>query len=116
MHMKIFNRTRNRIVVKNARMAKTFWQRGLGLWAFPRLNPGTGLLLVPCRWIHTLGMAYAIDALYLDQQGYVIQCETLHPWRIGSRVQRAQAVLELAAGTFAQNQGRIGDQLVWEEA
>jgi uncharacterized membrane protein (UPF0127 family) len=91
--------------------ARTFWQRALGLWLFPRLRSGEGLYLKGCNWVHTLGLFYAIDTLHLDAHKCVVACETLPPGRIGRRVPAGVDVLELPAGTV-QNAGvRIGDHL-----
>lgn len=46
--------------------AKGFWSRLRGLHARRSLPWGTGLHLSPCRAIHTFGLAYAIDVVFLD--------------------------------------------------
>lgn len=76
------------------------------------LKEGEGLLIEPCAWIHTFGMAFPIDILYLDGEGTVAHaCYSLRPNRLGPFVRRAQVVLELPAGTIVRSGTMIGDRL-----
>lgn len=76
------------------------------------LEEGEGLLIEPCTWIHTLGMAFPIDVLYLDDEGTVVHtCYSLRPNRLGPFVGRAHSVLELPAGTIIRSGTKIGDRL-----
>jgi uncharacterized membrane protein (UPF0127 family) len=61
------------------------------------------LVLRPCRWIHTVGMKFAIDAAYLDQDGEVIKTMQMHRHRIGIPVWRARQVIEAEAVAFARS-------------
>jgi uncharacterized protein len=94
------------------RVARSFAQRAIGLLATRSLPPAEGLLIVPCRSIHTFGMRYAIDALFVDRQGSVLAMHPrLSPWRIASCA-AAVAVLELAAGAAQRAELRVGSRLV----
>ena len=45
------------------------------------LPPATGLLITPCNSIHMCFMRFAIDAVYLDQQGKILKITChLRPW------------------------------------
>ncbi len=68
-----------------------------GLLGTDGLEPGRGLLLRG-RQVHTFGMRYPIDAVYLDGERRVIKVRTLPPNRMGPLVFRAKHVLELGAG------------------
>ncbi|MZP30313.1 DUF192 domain-containing protein [Heliobacterium undosum] len=81
-------------------VADSFWRRLRGLLDETALPPDRGLLLTPCNQIHTVGMGFAIDVLYLDGQGVIIDIdEALPPGRFGQRRSDALSTLELAAGT-----------------
>jgi len=81
--------------------ADTFLSRLRGLLGRTRLEPGEALLLAPCASIHTLGMRFPIDALFLDGGGQVLAAlPRLAPWRVPAPVSGARMVLELAAGTL----------------
>lgn len=73
-----------------------------GLLARPRLAPGQALLLKPCNMVHTLGMRYPIDVVFLARDGRVLDvASAVAPWRM--RVHwRAHCVLELAGGEAAR--------------
>jgi hypothetical protein len=79
-------------------------------------NSGKGLWIIPSQGIHTVGMSFPIDVVYLDSQRRVIHtCHKLAPFRIGALKWRARSVIELPAGTLAQTQTSIGDVLEIKE-
>ncbi len=80
------------------RRADTFPARLRGLLFAPPLKPGQGLLLDPCASVHTAGMAYPIDVVFLDRAGTITKIVPhLPPWRIAA-CRSATRTLELAAG------------------
>lgn len=84
------------------RIARSFVARAIGLLATRRLAPDEGLLIAPCRAVHTFGMRFDIDAVFLDRAGKVLAVHpALAPWRAAS-CQSAFAVLELAAGAASR--------------
>ncbi|CAB5691634.1 Uncharacterized ACR, COG1430 [Delftia tsuruhatensis] len=78
--------------------ARSFAQRARGLlWRAP-LQSQQGLWITRCASIHTVGMAYAIDVAFLDEEGRVLRvCAHVAPWRFRWRL-GASEVLELRAG------------------
>ena len=68
-----------------------------GLLGQSGLPPGTGLLL-RTSMVHTIGMRFAIDTVYLSSKGSVIRVATMPPGRLGPVVLRARYILELQAG------------------
>ncbi|KAA0911679.1 DUF192 domain-containing protein [Pusillimonas sp. ANT_WB101] len=83
--------------------ARSFFTRLFGLLGRPRLDAHTGLYLPGCRSIHTFGMAYTIDVLFVDRYGHVLRrIDALPPWRVAICV-RANGVVELPAGYCATN-------------
>ena len=85
------------------RVARSPWSRLVGL-AFRRLPPpGTALLIPGCRSVHTFGMRFALDLVWLDARGRVIAVdEGVPPWRVRLRGDAA-GVVEVPAG----DSGRI---------
>jgi uncharacterized membrane protein (UPF0127 family) len=75
-------------------LAATRWTRLRGLLGRAAPHP---LLLVPARSVHTCGMRFCIDAVFLDADLRVVKVATLRPWRYAA-ARRARAVLELPAG------------------
>ena len=72
--------------------------RLLGLALRGRPPPARGLLIPRCRSVHTFGMRFALDLVWLDRDGRVLGVEEgVPPWRVRSRWDAA-AVLEVPAG------------------
>lgn len=91
------------------------WGRARGLLGSAGLREGQGMLL-KTRQVHTLGMAYAIDAIYLSGRGQVLKVRTLPPNRLGPMVWPARWVLEMKAGEAARLGIAEGSSLSKEEA
>lgn len=78
--------------------ALSFKARLLGLHARPRLSPEQGLWLYPCRAVHTFGLAYDIDVVFLDAGLRVLKVHaSLGPGRMAFCL-RASSVVELHGG------------------
>ncbi|MDD4311962.1 MAG: DUF192 domain-containing protein [Eubacteriales bacterium] len=91
--------------------AKGYFARLRGLLGRTLQEDG-GMLLTPCSAIHTIGMGYAIDALYLDRQGRVLRVdESLKPGRILPPQRGARHVLELPDGSAKRRKIVTGDKL-----
>ena len=94
-------------------LAKNYWQRLRGLLGRPKLSDNQGLMLQPCNQVHTLGMRYAIDTIFLDEQGVIVNLNhSLKPLR-QARGRGARYTLEVASGMAKKHQLNIGDQLQW---
>ena len=71
--------------------------RVLGLALLDRDRAGPGLLIPRCRSVHTFGMRFAIDVVFLDRDGAVVsRRRAVRPGRIVVE-REAAAVLELPA-------------------
>lgn len=69
-----------------------------GLIGRDALDPQQALHLPRCRSVHTFGMRFAIDLVWLDRHGLPIRVdETVRPRRIRTCLD-ARSVLECAAG------------------
>lgn len=69
------------------------------------------IVLRPCRWVHTLGMRFAIDVAFVDRDGQVIKTMQINRHRVGVPVWRATSVIEAEAGAFARWGLRVGDRV-----
>ena len=109
-----FNRTRQAWLATALALADTHWTRLRGLLG---VNPndfrsGSGLWIVPCHGVHTLGMGFPIDVLYLDRAMTVIDIRTgLRPWRFAPVRRQATSVLELPSHVAADTGTAIGDTI-----
>lgn len=68
-------------------------------------------VLEPCRWVHTIGMKFAIDVAYLDAEGVVLKTVRMKRNRLGAPVPHARIVVEAQAGAFARWGLGVGDQI-----
>lgn len=100
------------VVVPHLEIARTVWQNTVGLIGRAWLASDAGLWLHPCNGIHTFGLRFAIDVLFLDGQGRVVRVvPDLKPCRICGPVWKAKTVVELPAGTLAQSGVTVGTRL-----
>jgi uncharacterized protein len=82
-------------------VASTAAARRRGLAGLSDLDPGTGLALPGCRSIHTVGMRFALDLLWLDGGGEVVRVDRAVPPRRLRTCLRARSVVEVRAGQAA---------------
>lgn len=110
--LRAVNRTRNAVLIAAGDVAASAWSRLRGLLGHSPLNEGEGLLLRGEKAIHTIGMGFSIDVLFLDRSGRVVHLiSDLAPLRFSPFVARAVDVLELPAGMIAQTATALGDQI-----
>lgn len=108
------NRTRDTCLATSLAVADTHWTRLRGLLglAADDFGNGCGLWIVPCHGVHTLGMGFAIDAIYLDRAMNVIHVEReLRPWRFAPVRANAASVLELPVRRAAETGTTVGDRI-----
>lgn len=112
--VRVLNQTRGFAVAARVAVADTPAKRRRGLLGRPALALDEGLWIVPCESVHTVGMAYPIDLVYLDKQRRVVKTiEALPPWRV-SLCLRAHSVLECSVGAISGSGTRVGDQLAMD--
>lgn len=109
-----FNRTRSQYLATRLSVADTHWSRLRGLVGktASEFQQERGLWIVPCRGVHTLGMRFPIDVIYLSPDKVVVHLEpALVPWRFAPVRLKAASVLELPENTIHSTGTTIGDQL-----
>jgi uncharacterized membrane protein (UPF0127 family) len=85
----------SRLVGCDVRCARDPLARLVGLTGLRTLPPATGLLLPRTRSVHTFGMRFPLDLVWLDRQERVVRIDRdVRPWRVRS-CRRAHAVMEL---------------------
>jgi len=109
-----FNCTRQAYLATALAVADTHWSRLRGLLGLSAgdFRNGYGLWIVPCRGVHTLGMAFPIDVVYLDRAMTVVHIQRgLAPWRFAPVRLQASSVLELPSRTATETRTAIGDRI-----
>lgn len=81
-------------------VARSFGARCIGLLARSALSHGEGMLFVPGGGIHTFGMRFALDVVFLGERFAALAvAEGVPPWRCISAPRGTHFVLELLAHT-----------------
>lgn len=95
-------------VVEPALDAKS---RRRGLLGRDALSDAHALVLAPCGAVHTFGMRFPIDVLFMSADGSVIKIvERLGAWRLAASLQ-ACITVELPTGTVRRHHVMTGDRL-----
>jgi hypothetical protein len=110
--MKLYNNTKQVWLATELAVAESFLSRLVGLLGRKSLADDQGLLISPCDSIHTFGMLFSIDAVFIDREYKVVKvCEAVKPFRVIMPVKRAKSVIELPAHSVAKKPIEMGDQL-----
>src|SRR5919197_3004407 len=88
-------------------LAHTWRARLLGLVGMRHLHPDDALVIPHCTSVHTFGMRFPIDVVFVDRDWLPIYIEyDVGPWRVLS-TRFARSVIEVNAGEA----GRLMDGL-----
>jgi uncharacterized protein len=111
MNVALMNERTHQPVAKVVEIAATRTSRRKGLLGRDGLDEASALLLAPCAAVHTAGMRFALDVVFVDRQGYAVKVvRNLQPWRI-ALAPAGRAVIEMPAGTLRWGQVLLGDRL-----
>lgn len=109
----VINQRNGSIVCSHTRFADSWLKRLIGLLAESKLGNGHGLWLKPCASIHTIGMRFPIDVVFLDEENCVKKlASSLKPYRFCLSAKGTRSVLELPGGTISMAGICRGDQLL----
>jgi uncharacterized membrane protein (UPF0127 family) len=109
--MVLVNATKKTTVSDKCHFADTVLKRMVGLLNRRRFENGEGLLLDRCYGIHTFGMRFPIDVLFLDKDLHVIRAvKALPPFRT-CVVKKSVYVLEVPVGALDASHTEEGDQI-----
>ncbi|MDP9338252.1 MAG: DUF192 domain-containing protein [Acidobacteriota bacterium] len=109
----VYNKTRETFVATETMVADSYIRRLVGLlgktkrWA----QLGRGLWIIPSSGVHTIGMLFPIDLIFLSKEKEVVHVEEhVRPFRISKVSLRAESVLELPPHTIYRSGTQIGDR------
>ena len=110
----VFNRNRESFVGLRVVPADTWRMRLKALLG----NAGTrreedGMWLRPSRGLHTFGMRFPVDLIYLNSANRVIHLvERLRPFRISPIRRKCASILEMRTRAIASSNTQVGDELI----
>ncbi len=109
----VFNLTRQSFLSLGVSVADSQWARLRGLIGRLRLRSDEGLWVVPSQGVHTIGLTFPIDVVYLDADSRVVHVlEHLGPFRTGPLRRQSRSVLELPTRSVFCSSTQIGDQFL----
>jgi uncharacterized membrane protein (UPF0127 family) len=112
---KVRNINRTVFLGDRIREADSPSSRLVGLLRTDRLESGEGLWISPCNGIHSFGMRYEFDVLFLDSRMKVIGLyKRFRKNRISRVFWAARGVLELPGGTIETTGTEIGDEIEFQ--
>ena len=102
----------NCVISRYPLFAKSFMQRLTGMLTRRFSDSFDGIVFRNCNAIHTLGMKFDIDVLFINPENQITALyERVKPWKsCGAKCFRATAI-ELPAGTIAKYGVKCGDLL-----
>jgi uncharacterized protein len=116
VRLQVSNLTRQTVLATCLEVADKGEKRRKGLLGRKGLSPGAGMWILPCESVHTVGMQFSIDLVYLDRRHRIKKVRSnVPPWRISACLS-ANSVLELPSGTICDTQSRPGDMLEFSSA
>ncbi len=106
----IRNLTKGAVLADRVEMANTFFGRLKGLLGRSELRKGDALVIEPCSSIHTVGMKFSIDVLFLDKRSRVVGLrKCVDPFRFTRVFWRARQAIELPASSIDDTNTGMGD-------
>jgi len=116
-NLRIVNQSRGTLLGADVSLADSWFRRLQGYLGRPEPRRGEGILLAPCNAIHTYGMSFSVDVIFLSADGRVVKAMAeVAPGRRSERVAGGRYVLELPAGTIASTGTSVGDDISWAPA
>jgi uncharacterized membrane protein (UPF0127 family) len=110
----VYNKTRETFVATEAAVADNYLRRLVGLlgktkrWA----KLGRGLWIIPSRGVHSIGMLFPIDLVFLSKDKEVVHVEEhFRPFRVSRVSLKTASVLELPTHAIYRSGTKVGDTL-----
>lgn len=106
----------NQKIVSEVKVADTFFNRLFGLLPVKVLKESSGILLKPCKQVHTFMMKYAIDAIFLSEENIILHIEyNLIPNKVTKYIKETKSILETTSGVSEKYMLKVGDMLRMEK-
>ena len=112
INMKIYNMRNSYEVASRVQLAKTPFERFMGLMFRKKFPEQSALYILPCKAVHSFFMNFEFDVVFLNENNEVVfTVRSMKKNSISKTVKRANGVLELPKGTIAKADIRVGDHL-----
>lgn len=99
-------------IASEVALGNTFYKRLAGLASRSEMTREQGLLLFPCKQIHTFGMSFPIDVVFLSKDNEIVHIErSMQKNYVGKYIRNAFSALELCSGVTEEVGLCVGDKL-----
>lgn len=103
-------KNKDTVIATNVKTANNIFTRTVGLLYKSSLPREEGLLIIPCRTIHSIFMRFTFDAVFISKEGEVVHLiERMKPFKATPIIWKAKTVLELAEGIISEKNIQLGD-------
>ena len=111
--VKVENTTRDLVLADHAELANNPWRLLVGLIPYRQIEAGQGMVLPRTGSIHTVGVRFEIDVLFLDRAGNVLGLRPrVLPGKIAWAPRGAHTAVELPGGALESTPCAPGDRIV----
>ncbi len=101
----LVNLSQKKVIARKVRYCDNPFTRLKGLLGTKELGRDEACWIIPCNMVHTFGMGYAIDVVFLDKKNEIVSViQNLKPNRFSPLVKGAHSVVEFASGTQERTQ------------
>lgn len=115
MHGQLLRETDQQCLLPKTVMTSNSWEKLRGLLARKPLQTGEAMIIAACAAVHTIGMRYALDLIFLDKHWRILKIAVaVKPWRIAACPGAAMTV-ETLAGSLERWDLITGEQLIWKK-
>jgi len=106
----------DRVIAEPVEYATALFERLKGLLGRNGLSKSTAMIIEHCGSVHTIGMRFALDLIFLDKEWRVLSIKrNINPGRpMISGGLRAKRVIESQTGALDMEDFQIGHKLVLE--
>jgi len=112
--MRALNRSSGKELARKLFVAATVLSRAKGLLGRESLLEGEGLLIRPCKGIHTFFMKFPIDVVFLDKNNRILETvANIPPHRMTKVLLLATSAIELPAGTVLASESAVGNEVAF---
>lgn len=104
------------VIIDHVYVADTFFERLRGLTFKKKLSDNEGLLIAPCRQIHSYGMRFIFDAVFISNSGEILHIiENMNLCKVSPYIKNCSKVLEIKAGTVSRYKIETGNSISFKE-
>ena len=102
----------DRVLIEEVECAFSILARMRGLLGRDGLARGRAMYIRPCTGIHTMGMKFPIDVIFLSRDLTVVKTKTdIHSGRLVTGGSGAVGVIEMESGWFPWSELSVGDKV-----